>query len=174
MDQPHFQQQSRNSENIVLLPVRDLRGGILKEVPLEMLQGPEGEELRDLNYQCFNHPLVLREVNDYRHFALYSPENSPLGFATLLALHHGAQSTYWLSNVCISPAARGYGLGRTLVRSVLKAIDLTAYSAVVGKGSCYLATSDAEGFFARCGFTVCEQRKVMPYGTLKVMAKPLL
>ncbi len=147
----------------------------MEEISPEVLNSTAGLELRALSKRCFQHDLVLREQDNYRHFVLSSEQTGVLGFASLLKMHQGVHSNYWLSNVCVDPRIQGRGFGRKLVKAVIA--EASGYSSGESEAEsriCYLATSGAETFFARCGFTVCDRRKLMPHGDLTVMAKPLI
>ncbi len=76
-------------------------------------------------------------------FGLYSPAGAMVGFARVLTDY--ALRAH-LADVFVDPAARGAGLGKSLVEAVLSHPGL----ATVGKWT--LTTADAHALYARFGF----------------------
>ncbi len=172
--------QNSSYKNVLRFPVQFAEGCVVEEISSEVLSTSAGLELRALSKRCFQQDLVLRNQANYRHFVLTSEQAGVLGFTSLLNMPQGKRANYWLSNVCIDPRVQGRGLGRKLVKAVFVAANECRGKAFGGNalewegGMCYLATSGAETFFARCGFAVCDKRKLVPHGELTVMAKPLI
>jgi GNAT superfamily N-acetyltransferase len=87
--------------------------------------------------------LVERSIEGSRCFGLYGAEGQ-LGFARVVS---DATIFAWLSDVFVLPAARGHGLGRFLLGTIL------AHPDFAGIKRWMLATNDAHGLYASYGFT---------------------
>jgi ribosomal protein S18 acetylase RimI-like enzyme len=80
-------------------------------------------------------------------FGIYTPAGAMAGFARVLTDHAFRAH---LADVWIDPAARGLGLGKSLVATIL------AHPELVTVGNWTLATGDAHGLYARYGFRPAE------------------
>jgi GNAT superfamily N-acetyltransferase len=76
-------------------------------------------------------------------FGIYAPDGSPVGFARLLTDYTFRAH---LGDVFIDPRARGLGLGRALVGTILLHPELTTVL------NWTLKTRDAHGLYAKFGF----------------------
>lgn len=86
--------------------------------------------------------LVVRSIESSLPFGVYEGERQ-IGFARVITDH----ATFaYLSDVYIDEAARGHGLGKFLVESILE------YPTLGGLRRFLLATRDAHGLYAQFGF----------------------
>ena len=76
-------------------------------------------------------------------FGIYAPDGAQVGFGRLLTDYTFRAH---LADVYILPVARGLGLGKTLVETILAHPELTTVR------NWTLTTADAQGLYARYGF----------------------
>lgn len=76
-------------------------------------------------------------------FGVYAPDGAQVGFGRLLTDYTFRAH---LADVYVLPAARGLGLGRALVETILAHPELTTVRTWT------LTTADAQGLYARYGF----------------------
>lgn len=86
---------------------------------------------------------VERAAAGSLNFAAVDDSGAMLAYARVVT----DRATFaWLCDVYVEPGARGAGVGSTLVRAVLDALEPMGLSRVM------LATEDAHGVYARLGF----------------------